>query len=130
MKARRRFRQVKRTDVLRQSRAQRMEQFVRRQIRFRAKRRGLRPRVHARVRPAGAGHLDRLRQNVTQRGFELFLNRVVRVALPLPAVVAAAVVAQGHAEVRHRLALRSVFSIVPQPPRVCNPAARVINCSH
>ena len=57
--------------------------------------------VHARIRAAGARDLDRLPEQGAERGLEPPLHGVRRVALPLPAVIARAVVAERHAEIRH-----------------------------
>ena len=101
VKARRGFLEREHADVPRQARTQLPQQLRRGQVRFRAERRRLYPGVHARVRAAGARDLDRLRQQVAECGLEPPLNGVRRVALPLPAVVARAVIAERHAKIRH-----------------------------
>ena len=101
VKARRGFLEREHADVPRQARAQLPQQLRRGQVGPRAERRRLHPGVHARVRTAGARDLDRLRQQVAECGLEPPLNGVRRVALPLPAVVARAVIAERHAKIRH-----------------------------
>ena len=88
-------------DIPRKLRAQPAQQLRRGQVGLRAERRRLHPGVHARIRAAGARDLDRLPEQGAERGLEPSLHGVRRVALPLPAVIARAVVAERHAEIRH-----------------------------
>ena len=101
VKARRGFIERQHADIPRQARTQLAQQLRCGQRGLCAERCRLHPRVHARIRAAGARDLDRLAEQVAEHGLEPPLNGVRRVALPLPAVVARAVIAERHAEIRH-----------------------------
>ena len=101
VEARRRLFEGDRPDVLGQVAADLGKQRFAVKLRLGAERADLSERVHAGVRPARACDLHALVKKAAQQPFELSLNGVFAVALPLPAVVTAAVVAEREPEIAH-----------------------------
>ena len=101
MEARRRLLERDRADVLGQVAADLREQRFAVELRVGAEGTDLCERVHAGIRSARAGDLDALSEQAAEQRFEFALYRVVAVALALPTVIAAAVIAERELEIAH-----------------------------
>ena len=124
MEARLSLLERKRADILRQIAPDLAQELVAGKLCLRAERADLPQRMYARVRPPGARNLDALGKQPRQQHFELALYGVVAVALPLPAVVTAAVIAERELEIPHGVFpfFSSCFIIPPLRPD-CKPRA-------
>ena len=80
------------------------------------------PRVYARVRTAGGGQLHLLPQQAGEQGLQLLLNAVVCIPLPLPAGIAAAVIAEAEFEIANASSLLSSCILKDMAHILKNPA--------
>ena len=101
MEAGRGLLQVQHADILRQPGAQLPEQLRHRQRRLSPEGGRLPYGMGPGIRPPRAGDLHWLLQKHRQARLQLALDRPVRIAQPLPAPVAAAVIGQQHFEIPH-----------------------------
>ncbi len=101
MKPRSRFLHFQHADVVRKIAVEIGVDFRRVIPAFGPELRHLTPSVHAGVRSAGAVNIDFLAGHTGENGFELVLDRVVCIALLLPAVVSGSVIGDDHTVILH-----------------------------